>query len=137
MTVDAQSAVDNSVTAFFEKLTAAWNENDGPAFAAHFVEDGSLVNPFGERADGRAALASMYGEYFAGMLKGTTTTIGLTELRSIDADHAFADADQSIHGADGGTLMALHLVSLLRRAGDGWQLVDSRPYAFQQPSPPA
>jgi uncharacterized protein (TIGR02246 family) len=133
--VGAQVAVEEGVAAFLEKLAATWSENDGPAFAEHFVEDGALVNPFGERADGRAALASMYGDYFSGMLQGTTTTISLTALRQIDDDHVFADADQSIHGADGSTLMALHVVNLLRRAGDGWQLVDSRPYAFQQPPP--
>ena len=125
---------ENSVVAFHEKLAAAWSANDGTVFAAFFTEDGSLINPFGERADGRQALAATYSEYFGGMLKGTTTSISLTHVRPIGPDHAFDDAEQTIYAANGDVLLALHVVNLLRRDGDDWRLVDSRPYAF---SPPA
>jgi uncharacterized protein (TIGR02246 family) len=126
---------DSSIVAFHDKLAAAWRANDGAAFAAFFTEDGSLINPFGERADGRGALTAMYSEYFVGMLKGTTTSISLSQLRPVEPDHAFADAEQTIYAANGDVLMALHVVNLLRRDGDDWRLVDSRPYAF--PPPPA
>ena len=126
---------DSSIVAFHDKLAAAWTANDGAAFAAFFTEDGSLINPFGERADGREALTAMYSEYFGGMLKGTTTSISLTQLRPVEPDQAFADAEQTIYAANGDVLMALHVVNLLRRDGDDWRLVDSRPYAF--PPPPA
>ena len=128
-------SLENSVAAFYQEIAAAWGANDGTAFAAFFTEDGSLINPFGERADGRAALAEMYSEYFGGMLKGTTTSISLTHLRPIEPDHAFADAEQTIYAANGDVLMALHVVNLLRRAGDDWRLADSRPYGF--PPPPS
>ncbi len=97
--------------------------------------DGSLVNPFGERADGQAALTAMYSQYFDGMLQGSTTSITLSHLRPVGPDHALADADQTVHSPDGEVLLSLHVVNLLRRTGDGWQLVDSRPYSF--PTPPA
>lgn len=126
---------DSSIASFHDKLAAAWRANDGVAFAAFFTEDGSLINPFGERADGREALTVMYSEYFGGMLKGTTTSISLSQLRPVEPDHAFADAEQTIYAANGDVLMALHVVNLLRRDGDDWRLVDSRPYAF--PPPPA
>ena len=45
-------------------------------------------------------------------------------------DHAFADAEQAIRAPDGATLLAVHVVSLLRRAGVQWRIADSRPYAF-------
>ena len=126
---------ENSVVAFHEKLAAAWSANDGTVFAAFFTEDGSLINPFGERADGREALTAMYSDYFGGMLKGTTTSISLTHLRPIEPDHALADAVQTIYAASGDVLLALHVVNLLQKDGDDWRLVDSRPYAF--PPPPA
>ena len=126
---------DSSIVAFHDKLAAAWSANDGPAFAAFFAEDGSLINPFGERADGREALTAMYSEYFGGMLKGTTTSISLTHVRPVGPDHAFADAEQTIYAPNGDVLLALHVVNLLRRDGDDWRLADSRPYAF--PAPPA
>jgi uncharacterized protein (TIGR02246 family) len=126
---------ENSIVAFHDKLAAAWSANDGAAFAAFFTEDGSLINPFGERADGREALTAMYSEYFRGMLKGTTTSISLAHLRPVGPDHAFADAEQTIYAPNGDVLLALHVVNLLRKDGDDWRLVDSRPYAF--PPPPA
>lgn len=128
-----QGTAESSVTAFFGKLADTWKTNDGPAFASLFAEDGSLINPFGERADGRAALTAMYTEYFGGMLHGTTTSITLTTLRAIGDDHAFADADQMIYAADGEVVLALHVVNLLRRQNAEWRLVDSRPYAFPPP----
>ena len=124
---------ETSVSTFFAKLAEAWGANDGRAFAGYFADDGSLINPFGERADGRAALTAMYSEYFAGMLKGTTTSIRLTGLRSIDDGYALADADQAIHAPDGQVMLDLHVVNLLRRDGNDWLLVDSRPYAFSSP----
>ncbi len=126
-------STEDSVAAFHEKIAAAWSANDGTAFAAFFTEDGSLINPFGERADGRAALTSMYSEYFGGMLNGTTTSISLTHSRPVGPDHALADVEQTIYAANGDVLMALHVVNLLRKDGDDWRLADSRPYAFAAP----
>jgi uncharacterized protein (TIGR02246 family) len=129
------ASTEETVSAFFDQLGDVWRSNDGAEFAAFFTEDGSLINPFGERADGREAVAAMYTEYFAGMLHGTTTRITLTHLRPVGHEWAFADADQTVVGAGGDELLALHVVNLLRRHGDGWRLADSRPYTF--PPPPA
>jgi uncharacterized protein (TIGR02246 family) len=126
-------SAENSVAAFHDKLAAAWSANDGAAFAAFFAEDGSLINPFGERADGREALTAMYSEYFGGMLKGTTTSISLTHLRPIEPGHALADAEQRIYAPNRDIVLALHVVNLLQKDGDDWRLVDSRPYAFLPP----
>jgi uncharacterized protein (TIGR02246 family) len=128
-----EQAAESSVTAFFGKLAETWNINDGAAFAGFFTEDGSLINPFGERADGRAALTAMYTEYFGGMLHGTSTSINLVTLRIVGDDHAFADADQTIYSVNGEVVLALHVVNLLRRQDAEWRLVDSRPYAFPPP----
>ena len=54
----ADEAARSSVTAFFGKVADTWKTNDGAATADFFTEDGSLINPFDERADGRAALAA-------------------------------------------------------------------------------
>jgi len=92
------------------------------------VEDGSLINPFGERADGRPAIAAMYTKYFGSILRGSSTTFELATVRAIDADHALADSEQRIYAPDGNVVMTVHLAALFRRAGDGWQFVDGRPY---------
>ncbi len=118
------------VASTFADLTAAWATNDADAIAGLFTEDGSLINPFGDRADGRAAVAAMYGAYFDGMLRGTTTRFTLSAVRPVGDEHAFADGEQTIMGPDGTVVLAVHLASLLRREGDSWSMVDSRPYVF-------
>lgn len=124
------SSTFDQINSTFDRLSADWKANDGAAVAGFFGEDGSLVNPFGERADGRTAIAAMYTDYFEGMLSGTSTTIDLAQVRDVEADHAFVDAEQAIRAPDGSVVLTLHLAALMRRVGDDWQFVDSRPFAY-------
>ena len=121
-----------SIQAFLDQAGQVWKTNDGGAFAELFTEDGSLINPFGERVDGRAAVGAMYLEYFQGMLSGTSNTTTLQSVRAVGDDYAFADCDQTIVGADGEVVLAVHLSALLRRDGDSWRFVDARPYAYAE-----
>jgi uncharacterized protein (TIGR02246 family) len=121
-----------SVESFFGEVASVWKTNDGAAFAELFSDDGSLINPFGERADGRSAIAAMYSQYFAGMLSGTTTVVTLGPVRHVGADHAFVDVDQTIAGPDGSVVLVVHLAALLRKDGDSWRIVDGRPYSFAE-----
>lgn len=125
-------ALFDEVKASLDRCAAAWETNDGAAVAAFFTEDGSLINPFGQRADGRAAVAAMYSEFFSGMLRGTTTTVSLSSVRAVGQEHAFADAEQTITGPDGNVVLVAHLAALMRRDGDEWRFVDGRPYTFPQ-----
>jgi uncharacterized protein (TIGR02246 family) len=127
------SALLDQIASAFDRVSAAWKTGDGAAVASLFVEDGSLINPFGERADGRAAIAAMYSEYFGGMLRDTSTSVDLGSVRSVEDDHAFADGEQTIYGPDGAVVLVVHIAALLRREGGGWRIVDSRPYAFATP----
>lgn len=120
----------DQIKSMFDRFAAAWKTNDGAAVAGFFVEDGVLVNPLGERADGRAAVAAMYSQYFGGMLRGTSTTINLTSVRDIGNSHAFADSEQTVCGPDGQVVLTLRLAALLHSEGDGWRFVDSRPYTL-------
>src|SRR6266516_7630293 len=118
----------DQIKSTLDRFAAAWKTNDGATVAGFFAEDGSLINPFGQRADGRTAVAAMYAEYFGGMLRGTSTTINLASVRAVEQDHAFADAEQTINASDGSVVLVAHLAALLRREGDGWRFVDARPY---------
>jgi uncharacterized protein (TIGR02246 family) len=124
------SSLNDQIESMYDRLDTAWKSNDGAAVARFFTDDGSLVNPFGERADGRGAIAAMYTDYFRGMLRGTSTTVRLAKVRAVGDTHAFADAEQTITGADGKVVLVVHLAALLRRDSDGWRIVDGRPYAY-------
>src|SRR5579871_5866336 len=70
-------------------FAGAWTTNDGPSLGRFFTDSGTLVNPFGQLADGRDAVTAMYSEYFDGMLAGTSTSIDLARVRDLGDDHAF------------------------------------------------
>ena len=72
----------------------------------------------------------MYSQYFGGMLRGSTTTFTLESVRDVENNHAFADGQQTVTGSDGKVILIVHLASLMRRVGDSWKVVDSRPYTF-------
>jgi uncharacterized protein (TIGR02246 family) len=120
----------DQIESMFGRFAAAWKTNDGAAVGGFFVEDGTLINPFGQRAIGRAAVGEMYRDYFDTMLRGTSTTVDLTSVRAVGDDHVLTDAEQAIHAPDGSVVLAVHVTSLLRRDADGWRFVDSRPYAY-------
>ncbi|MBI4499499.1 MAG: SgcJ/EcaC family oxidoreductase [Chloroflexi bacterium] len=120
----------DDIRSALDRVSAAWKANDGSAVASFFVEDGSLINPFGQRADGRTAVAAMYSEYFGGMLRGTSTTFNLASVRAVGDNYAFADGEQAILAPDGNVVLNVHIAALLRRDADGWRFVDSRPYVF-------
>lgn len=117
-----------SIHEFFERFAACWKTNDGTALGEFFTDDGTLINPFGQRADGRAAVAAMYSQFFTGLLKATTTTISVETVRPVGADHVFVDAEEPIHGPNGDPILVAHLTALLRRVGTDWKFVDARPY---------
>jgi len=123
----------DEIKSAFDRLADVWTTNDGETVASVFTDDGSLINPFGERADGRRAIAEMYSEYFGGLLGGTSTRVELTSVRDLGDDHAFADGQQVITAPDGSVVLSLHIASLLRRDDGGWRLVDARPYAYAAP----
>lgn len=124
------SAQLDQIKSTFDRMADAWKTNDAAAVASFFTEDGALINPFGERADGRQAIAAMYAKYFGGMLRGTTTAVDLTSVRTVEGNHVFADGKQTVYGADGNVVLALHMATLLRREGTAWRLVDARPYTY-------
>ena len=125
----------DSAAKFLHRFAESWSDNDGAALGEFFSEDGSLINPFGQRADGREAIAAMYREYFTGMLAGSSTAIKVETIRPVGDDLAVADAEQTITGADSRVVLVVHLVALLRRDGEDWRFVDSRPYT--RATPPA
>src|SRR4051812_12015341 len=50
---DMMAADRASIQAFLDQAGQVWKTIDGGAFAELFTGDGSLINPFGERVDGR------------------------------------------------------------------------------------
>jgi len=120
----------DEITSALERFNAAWKANDGGTLGGFFVDDGVLINPFGERADGRAAVAAMYTKYFGGMLSGTSTVTKIASVRRVESHHAFVDGEQTVYATDGSIVLVVHLAALMRRDDDRWRFVDARPYTY-------
>ena len=121
------------INASFNRFCAAWTTDDSTAVADCLVDGGSLINPFGQRANWRTAVAATYAAFFGGGLRGTATTVTLGSVRAVEADHAFADGEQTITAPDGAVIVVSRLAALLQRDGDCWRFVDARPYACASP----
>ncbi len=124
------TALVDEIRTTLEDFASAWKANDGPSLGQFFTDSGTLVNPFGQMADGRDAVTGMYSEYFNGMLAGTSTSIELAKVRDLGGGHAFVDAEQTILAPDDTQLLAVHLSALLERQGGTWRFADARPYSY-------
>ncbi|HVT65727.1 MAG TPA: SgcJ/EcaC family oxidoreductase [Mycobacteriales bacterium] len=126
-------SAQSDVAVLFDRLCKAWTTNDGAELGALFTDDGTLINPFGQRADGRDEVTAMYGEYFGGLLRGTAATFDIETVRSITDTDALVDGRQPITAPDGAVVLDVHVTALVRRVDGDWRFVDVRPYAFAQP----
>ena len=50
----AMASNEDQIRSVVQRFSEAWNRNNGAEVGAFFTEDGCLINPFGERANGRA-----------------------------------------------------------------------------------
>ncbi|MFH8345516.1 SgcJ/EcaC family oxidoreductase [Streptomyces sp. NPDC018045] len=69
------------------RIVAAWQQNDGEAFADAFTEDATLVLP-GTFLTGRRAIGSFMTGAFAGPFKGTRVTGDPVDVRVLSGDVA-------------------------------------------------
>lgn len=119
------------------EFEAAFSAQDAEKVGALFAAEGSLINPMGERADGREAVTALFRKNFEGVLKGTKTRIEIQSARLVTPEVALVDVEQQLLGGapppGAPRPWIAHVVVLLAREGGGdWMMVDARPYFFVQ-----
>jgi uncharacterized protein (TIGR02246 family) len=129
-----QPAVDRSLQETIERFNEAFNRFDPKEVASFWASDGTLLTPVGAYGEGRAGVERVYGEDVQTILAGTRSRFTILRARQVAADCVLLDLDhdlQNFRRPDGTTgSMKLHVVILARRSGDGWQMLDVRPYGF-------
>ena len=80
------------VRALYAQLMDGWNRGSGEAFAAPFIEDGSLIGFDGVRFHGRQEIERFHGPLFRTHLKGTRLVGEVTDVRFLGADVAVMHA---------------------------------------------
>ena len=124
-------------------FAAGWNAHDAKKMAAVWADDGSLINPFGQKAQGRAGIEKFFEAEQAGPMKGTTYKIESTSVRELDPSCAVADWDAVVTGMMDPSGKAQppfphHVTAVCVKKGGHWQAAAVRGFAFQPvPGAPA
>ncbi len=121
------------------EFQSAWNKNDTNAMAALFTEEGTLINPAGVPAHGRAEIAKVTGEEHASLFKGSKYEIGEMKVQWVTPDVAIADVTAKVagmHGPDGAAApdYAHHVVWVFVKKDGKWMAAAARPYQFAKPA---
>jgi uncharacterized protein (TIGR02246 family) len=126
---------DQAIKDRLDQFQAAWNKDDSKAMAAIWAEDGSLINPFGVTANGRAEVEKIFVDEHTHGFKGTTYTTSDVKVQWVTPDVAVADITATItgvHGPDGAAApdYAHHVVWVLVKKDGQWMAAAARPYQF-------
>jgi uncharacterized protein (TIGR02246 family) len=119
----------------------AWNRHDTKAMAATFAPDAVLINPNGRVARGREEIEKLFeDEHQRGPMKGTEFRHRVTGVRQVAPGLVFLDEEATITGTRDPSGRALpdqqvHASMLVAKRGDGWQVVEGRPYIFAPSAP--
>jgi 2-oxoglutarate dehydrogenase E2 component (dihydrolipoamide succinyltransferase) len=118
----------------FSEVSDAWAAGDAAAVAAHFLKDGSFINPFGQDAWDRDAIEKIAASDLQ-MMKGSTQTFSDFKFRFILPGFALVDLTATLSGlknADGSGApdTQFHIYAAVAQRGAKWFAVALRPYAF-------
>ncbi|MBA3753611.1 MAG: SgcJ/EcaC family oxidoreductase [Nitrospira sp.] len=131
---------DAAIKDRLDQFQAAWNKDDTQAMAAIWAEDGSLINPVGVTAHGRAEVEKIFINEHTNRFKGTTYKTRDVTVQWVTPDVAVADVTANITGIRGPDGAAApdydhHVVWVLVRKDGQWMAAAARPYQF--PAKPA
>lgn len=132
------AGAEAAIHQWWQQFSDAWASGDAHARAALWAEDATLINPFGVKAQGRAAIEKVFEQENVGFAKGTTHTFSDFSFRFLTPTIAEVDATgeiKGIRGADGMPMptFTLHVFAIMAKAGGKWQMKDARPYVIAPP----
>jgi uncharacterized protein (TIGR02246 family) len=116
----------------------AWNKHSPTDMAAVFADDGTVINPIGREANGRDAVAKLFGDEQAGVMKHSTMAITTSHVSMIKPDVALLDAGITISGAVSPKGKAIptmnhHLEAVMTKNNGTWQVEHARAFAIFTP----
>jgi len=134
-----KEADENAIRGLVDRLSEAWGQGDGRAFAAVFAADADYVVFDGTRLKGRKAIGEAHQRLFDTVLKGTKLSGRVTGVRFLTPDVAV------VHG-EGGVLRpgeaevsprqrSVQSLVAVRRGG-GWAVEAFHNTRLQPPGPP-
>jgi len=134
----AESGTTAAIEHLNQEFASAWNAHDAAKMGSVWAESGDLINPFGQKASGRAAIVKFFDAEQAGVMKGTTYKIESLSVRQIDSRTAIGDWESVITGMKdpGGKPLPPfphHVSAVYVEKGGHWLMESVRAYGFQTP----
>jgi uncharacterized protein (TIGR02246 family) len=125
----------HSVERSVGEFVAAWNKHDPKAMAAKWAEDGDLITPWGQLCRGREQVLECFTQEQRGAMGTSTNEMTLASVRWIADNVVVVDAECTITGRRdivGRVMPAFkpHVVLVMSKIDDGWQVLAARPYEF-------
>lgn len=119
----------------FRAFEQAFGAQDADKAGAMFAPDGTIINPTGERAEGRDQVTALFRRDFERVLKGVKNKLTILSVRMVTPELAFVDIQQELTGGKPmpgrPTPWVAHAAVLLTKQGGGeWMVLDARPYFF-------
>ncbi len=120
----------------FRAFEQAFGAHDADKVGAMFATDGTIINPAGERAEGREQVTALFRRDFESVLAGVKSKLTILNVRMVTPELAFVDIQQELTGGkampDRPRHRIAHGVVLLTKQGGGdWMVLDARPYFFR------
>ena len=127
--------VEMTIKKMFSTFDAAWAKGDGVGRASIFSSNASVINPFGQVANGMGEITKLFNDEMAGPLKGTMHTATVTSITMLAPTVAMIDCDLKLTGmrnADGKPTadLNMHGVFVATKMDGKWMMTVARPYAF-------
>jgi uncharacterized protein (TIGR02246 family) len=134
-TAAGPAGAEAAIQKVWQQFSDAWARADAPARAALFSEDATLINPFGVKANGRAAIEKLFEQENVGFARDTTHTFSDFSFRFLTPTLAEVDATGEITGKPGTDramqpTLSIHVFAIMAKRSGTWQLQDARPYVI-------
>lgn len=112
-------------------FTTAWNNHDPHALADFWADDGDLLTPWAKVFKGKTDIEKHFAEEHADQMKDSQIKFVIQNLRLIDPNTAFVDADLTITGmtvaGEKADPFHTHAVFLFVKRDGQWKILIARP----------
>ncbi len=131
-TATASPSVEAEIQDLVSSFAAAWNRHDAKALAAHFTEDGDLINPTGREANGRQEIEALFADEHSRNFAASRMNQSVKRIRVLSPDIVVATSRCEMGGVRRpGTdeLCGMNAIAtfVLRNTGGNWKIVSARP----------
>lgn len=114
-----------------DDFTTAWNNHDPHAFADLWADDSDLLTPWAKVFKGKTDIEKHFADEHADQMKDSQIKFVIQNVRLIDPNTAFVDADMTITGMTVAGVKAdpfhTHAVFLLVKRNGQWKILIARP----------